>query len=404
MISAVHGATAPAAPGRLGQPLVAQEALRYLEELGAWRDQRKAELDELDQAALGAADSAAYTSDLLLSMALWKAVADRHDLLVATWDSGRVGTTELQRLSTLVWGRLDQTLASGTNAAPAGAAKLPAGALAVSLHEACRLSDALAASLRARLGLGPSEADQRARVRALRASVERVRDLVDREPARGRAAAQAVLDRLDARTSDLLARVKRGADVGGLLGPLEQDVALAERDLIVGASNRRADAHDEERARALRGELEARGAALRNLAARCVAQVSPAPFLAVPDVAALGPVPTDPDAVDAYLVRLDAVGRAMTMAQEAYASALAERDELRLTLGAYAAKAADRRAPSRSEQADADLAELHRRASESLDHEPADLVRGRALVAAYAAYLGSDRERPSHPRPHGGTS
>ena len=40
-------------------------------------------------------------------MALWKAVADRYDLLVATWDSGRVGPTELERLSTLVWGRLD---------------------------------------------------------------------------------------------------------------------------------------------------------------------------------------------------------------------------------------------------------------------------------------------------------
>jgi hypothetical protein len=397
----MHGTTAPTAPGRLGQPLVAQDALRYLEALGTWRDERKAELDVIDQAALGAPDGAAYTGDLLLSMALWKAVADRHDLLVATWDSGRVGATELERLSTLVWGRLDATASRAATAiqAAAGAPQAPAGALAVSLPEACRLSDALAASLRARLGLDPSEADQQARVRALRASVERVRDLVDREPARSRAAATSVLDRLDSRTTDVLARVKRGADVGGLLGPLEQDAARAERDLIVGASNRRADAHDEERARALRTELEARGAALRDLAARCVAQVAPAPRLAVPDVSALGPVPTEPAAVDAYLVRLDAVGRAMTMAQDAYASALAERDELRLTLGAYAAKAADGRTTPRDEQADADLAELRRRADEALDREPADLVRGRALVAAYAAYLGSARERPPHPRP-----
>ena len=69
----------------------------------------------LDEAALAAPDAAAYTGDLLLSMALWKAVADRHDLLVATWDSGRVGQTELERLSTLVWGRLD-----ATRAPPAG--------------------------------------------------------------------------------------------------------------------------------------------------------------------------------------------------------------------------------------------------------------------------------------------
>ena len=196
----------------------------------------------LDEAALGAADGAVHTGDLLLSMALWKAVADRHDLLVATWDSGRVGPTELERLSTLVWGRLDALAARApqTSGAGAGGANVPAGALAVSLPEACRLSDALAASLRARLGLDPSEADLQARLRSLRASVERVRDLVDREPAQEHAAAAAVLDRLDTRTADVLARVKRGADVGGLLGPLEQDAARAERDLIVGASNRRA--------------------------------------------------------------------------------------------------------------------------------------------------------------------
>ena len=403
MISVTHGTTAPTAPGRLGQPLVAQEALRYLEALGAWRDERKSELDVLDEAALGAADGAVYTGELLLSMALWKAVADRHDLLVATWDSGRVGSTELERLSTLVWGRLDATTSRASAPRAAGdAPQVPSGALAVSLPEACRLSDALAASLRARLGLDPSEADLQARVRALRASVERVRDLVDREPASERGAASSALERLDTRTADLLARSARGADVGGLLGPLEQDAARAERDLIVGASNRRAHAHDEERARALRSELEARGAALRDLAARCVAQVDPAPRLAVPNVSALGPVPTEPAAVDAYLVRLDAVGRAMTMAQDAYASALSERDELRQTLGAYAAKAADPRSSARSAQAEADLGELRRRAGEALDREPADLVRGRALVAAYVAYLGSVREKHQQSRPDGG--
>lgn len=389
-------ATAPAAPGRLGQPLVAQEALRYLEALGEWRDQRKAELDLLDQAALEAPDQTAFTGDMLLSMVLWKAVADRHDLLLATWDSGRVGQTELERLSTLVWGRLDATMISrpgaSTATAPAGA-RAAAGALAVSLPEACRLSDALAASLRARLGIDPSEADIQARVRMLRASVERVRDLVDREPAQAHAAASSMLSRLDARIADVLSRVQRGADVGGLLGPLEHDAARAERDLIVGASNRRADAHDEARARALRAELEARGAALRDLAARCVAQVAPAPRLAVPDVSALGPVPTDPAAVDAYLVRLDAVGRAMTMAQDAYASALSERDELRGRLGAYAAKAASLGGSSTSSRLDldaaSDLEELERRGVDALDREPVDLDRARALVAAYQAYLGS---------------
>jgi hypothetical protein len=396
--------TAPAAPGRLGRPLAPQDALNYLGALTTWRDERKAELDLLDAAALGAADAAAYTGDLLLSMALWKAVADRLDLLVATWDSGRVGTTELERLSTLVWGRLD-ALSSRTSATPSiapAAAPVPAQALALSLPEACRLSDALASSLRARLGIDPSEADLQARVRALRASVERVRDLVDLEPAQARAVASSVLERLDVRTADVLARVQRGAEAGGLLGPLELDVARAERDLIVGASNRRAHAHDEARAKALRRELEARGAALRDLAARCVAQVAPAPRLAVPDVSALGPVPTDPAAVDAYLVRLDAVGRAMTMAQDAYAAALSQCDELRGMLGAYAAKAAARPAARGSDASRADLAELERRARDTLDRQPADLVRARALVAAYLAYLGSTREQPQGARPDPG--
>src|SRR6478672_11100664 len=184
-------ATSPAAPGRLGQPLVAQEALRYLEALGEWRDQRKAELDLLDEAALQAPDQTAFTGDMLLSMALWKAVADRHDLLVATWDSGRVGQTELERLSTLVWGRVEapHVIPRPGSAAPASGQALPnAGALAVSLPEACRLSDALATSLRARLGIDTSEADVIARLRQVRAAVERVRDLVGREPASSRAA------------------------------------------------------------------------------------------------------------------------------------------------------------------------------------------------------------------------
>ncbi len=382
MISASTSATAPTAPGRLGQPIVPLDAVRYLEALGTWRDRRKTELDLLDEAALKAADQSAYTGDMLLSMALWKAVADRHDLLVATWDSGRVGPAEQERLSTLVWGRLDATrhLPAG-----AGGPHDVTGALAVSLPEACRLSDALAASLRARLGLDVSEADTSARIRQLRAAVERVRDLVDREPASAHEAGAALLAKLDKRVSDAMARAQRGADTGGLIGPLETDVARAERDLIVGAANRRAEAHDAAWARALREELEARGVALRDLAARCVAEVTPAPRFAVPDVSALGRVPTDPAAVDAYLVRLDAVGRALTMAQDAYAAALSERDELRGRLDAYAAKAAALGVVSPSSSGD--LAELEGRTAAALDAKPADLDRARALLAAYQAYL-----------------
>ncbi|NTW41940.1 MAG: hypothetical protein HGA44_19010, partial [Cellulomonadaceae bacterium] len=131
--------TAPAAPARWGQPVEATAMLHYLDELGRWRDGRRTELDELDRAALASPDAAAVTGDVTLSMTLWQAVAGRYDELERVWDSGRVGPVELQKLSTLVWGRLD--------AAGGGAS------LAVSLPEACRLSDALAGQLRQRLAL-----------------------------------------------------------------------------------------------------------------------------------------------------------------------------------------------------------------------------------------------------------
>ena len=243
---------------------------------------------------------------------------------------------------------------------PPRAAPVPAGALAVSLPEACRLSDALAASLRARLGIDPSEADLQARLRALRASVERVRDLVDREPAqaprRGLVGARPARPphRRRARQGQARRRRRRPPRARWSRTPPAPSATSSSVP-----SNRRADAHDEARARALRVELEARGAALRDLAARCVAQVAPAPRLAVPDVSALGPVPTDPAAVDAYLVRLDAVGPGD------------DDGPGRLRLGAVRARrAADdaggvcrqgrrpARAPPARPQADADLAEL----------------------------------------------
>jgi len=401
----VHTATAvtPEPPGRIGVAISPEEALHYLEALGTWRDLRRAELDRLDEAALSAADGNAtagttgisgLTGDVMLSMALWKAVADRHDLLVATWDSGRVGPAERERLTSLIWGRLDATLDPQLARRP----DVPSssGALAVSLPEAMRLSDALAASLRARLSLDPSDADVTSRLRQLRAQLERVRDLVANEPPDGRDRFSHKLGKLDERLSEMVEKAKRGADVGGLVGPLEADAARAERDLIVASATRADAARDVARAQGLRAELEARGAAIRDLAARCVASVTPAPRLAVPDVAALGAVPQTSADVDAYLARLATVSRAMNLAQAAYATALDEREELRVRLEAYAIKAA--RALGRTSAAgsgtstgtvDDDLDELFRRAKEVLRTEPTDMARARALVAASAAYLTS---------------
>ena len=400
MIASAATAITPQPPGRIGAAVTPEDALGYLEALGAWRDQRRGELDQLDQAAMAAPDGGSatgLTGDVLLSMALWKAVADRHDLLLATWDSGRVGQAELERLSTLIWGRLDATLDPRLAQRP----DVPSssGALAVSLPEAMRLSDALAASLRARLSLDPTDADVTGRLRQLRAQLERVRDLVIAEPQETREAFSHKLAKLDARLAETVDKAKRGADVGGLVGPLEADAARIERDLIVGSATRAEAARSVTRARQLRSELEARGAAIRDLAAQCVATVNPAPKLAVPDVAALGPVPQTVAEVDAYLARLATVSRALNFAHGAYATAMDERSELRGRLEAYAIKAnrvagTGTHSGTGSRDADDDLGELLRRAEDALRTEPTDMVRARALVAAHQAYLAS-RTTPS---------
>ena len=268
-------AMAPVAPGRMGTAVEPSQAAAYLDALGRWRNERHRELEELDRAALSSPNGAAATSDITLSMALWKAVSDRYELLLATWDSGRVGPTERMRLATLIWGRLDTATASG---------------LSVSLPEACRLSDALVAQLRVRLGLEISGAETTERIRQLRAQMERIRDQVDLEPAGpGQQQAAAEQSRLARRLKEIADKAGRGGDVGGLLGPLETEAATFERDLIVNGARRRDAAALVGRARAQRADLEARESALQTLVERCVRLVDPAPRYAVPDVDLLGP-------------------------------------------------------------------------------------------------------------------
>ncbi|QNE18912.1 hypothetical protein F1D05_14580 [Kribbella qitaiheensis] len=381
-------AVAPAPPGRIGSSIPAKDLLTFLDALGTWRDRRRAELDELDQAALQAEDADSLSGDVVLAMAVWKAASDRYELILVTWDSGRVGATETERISTLIWGGLDTGGASGS--------------LAVSLPEACTLSDALAATLRARLALEPGDADLAARLRQLRAQVERISDLVKNEPAISRNAAIANHHDLDRRVTDLTDRAKRGADVGGLIGSLEMDAARTERDLIVGGATRRERAADVARARAVRTELEAQGAAVRALADRCVAAVTPAPRLGVPDVTALGPVPNTAAELDRYLSRLDAVRRALGQAQTAYGAALERRDELAARLDAYQVKAGSL---ARTSGTTEDLAELYRRGHDVIDTEPVNLVRLGALVAAYQTYLDTSLAADPHSgRATGGTT
>jgi hypothetical protein len=360
--------TAPVAPGQMGSAVEPQAAQVYLDQLGQWRDGRRHELDELDKAALRAATGSSVTGDILLSMALWKAVSDRYELLLATWSSGRAGATELMRISTLIWGRLDASTASG---------------LSVSLPEACRLSDALLSQLRVKLGLDPSGAEITERVRQLRAQMERIREQIDLEPA-GAPQQQAALEqsRLARRLKELADKASRGGDVGGLLGPLEIDAATFERDLIVNGARRRDAAALVTRAREQRADLEAREAVLRGIVEECLRRVDPAPRYAVPETAALGPVPNTRDELENYVRRLDQVSRAMTIAQTAYTKAVQDHDELTSRLEAYHAKA------MATGQADVpDIAQAYELARNALDQRPSRMVLAEQLVSVYQTYL-----------------
>jgi hypothetical protein len=360
--------SAPVAPGRMGSALDPQAAQVYLDELNRWRDGRRHELDELDKAALQAPSGAAATGDILLSMALWKAVSDRSELLLATWNSGRVGVTELTRMSTLIWGRLDTGTASG---------------LSVSLPEACRLSDALLSQLRVKLGLDPSGMEITDRIRQLRAQMERIREQIDLEPA-GSAQQQAALEqsRLARRLKELAEKAGRGGDVAGSLGPLEIEAATFERDLIVNGARRRDAAALLRRAREERADLEAREVALRSIVEECVRRVDPAPRYAVPDAAALGQVPNTREELEPYLRRLDQVSRAMAIAQTAYTKALHDHDELDSRLEAYHAKAVTKGVAEVS-----DVAQAYQLARHALDERPSRTLLVQQLVAVYQTYL-----------------
>ena len=360
---------APAAPGRMGVAADPTALLSYLDQLGRWRDARRAELDELDRAALASPTGAAATSDIALSLALWKAVADRYEQLRSVWDSGRVGVTERERLSSLIWGRLD--------------AAYDRSGLAVSLPEACRLSDALVSQLRVRLGLAVSALETTGRIADLRAQLERIRDQIGLEPAgaRQQQAAQTQA-RLARRLKEIAEKAGRGGDVGGLLPSLEIDAARFERDLIVGAAQRRQARIEVEQVRRLRDTLEAREERLRTVATECVATVDPAPRYAVPDVDALGPVPNTLDGLAEYRRRLGLVDRALTVADDAYTTALRQHADLRARLDAYHLKATATGASDRAEVANA-----YRLATAALAERPTRMAIAAQLVGLYQTYL-----------------
>jgi hypothetical protein len=343
---------APAPPGALGVAARPAELLTYLSDLQAWLDERRADLDRLDSAAHGS-DESSVTADVVLALTLWQAVRTRTDELVAVWDSGRADAVARERMSQLIWGRLGGD---------------PATSL-LSLVDAARLCDAQADQLAARLSFDPHAADVTARLRSLAAGIVRAEDAAH-------ASADTEDDGVVARLRDRLARLKsdaaRGADISGPLGALENDVARTERDLIVATARRRSLAKDRERAVALRTTLADRAPVLNRLAERCRREIADPPRLAIPDVARLGDVPTEPDRLTTYVQRLGAVERAMEKAEDAYTAPLRERAELRYRVKNLMTKAqGNGRAASTTVKAGED------EAREALDATPCDLALAR---------------------------
>ncbi|HEY6793640.1 MAG TPA: hypothetical protein VI248_03040 [Kineosporiaceae bacterium] len=385
-------AVAPQAPGRLGEAADVGALSAYLAALADWVDRRRRELDHVDAASLRADDPDAYSADVTLSMALWQSVSDRQAALARLWDSGRADATARERMSQVIWARMDP----GTGGAASGG-------MALSLVEACRLSDALITQLTTRLAFDPSAADAPARVAALRGALERLRELVKQEPSWS-----AQVENLAVRVNDLATRAMRGADVSAPLKQLETDAAQAERDLIVRtASVRQAERDrvaaarrlvvDRKRAADQLAALRVREEAARELVARCVAQIARAPRFAVPEPDVLGEVPAERAALDAYLARLDAVGRAMGVVEKAYAAPLAKRQELLGLLDVYRVMA--RRT---GQEGDPVVAAALEQVRSTLATVPCDVVAAEAycerlpMLIRSAAPTGADprQERP----------
>jgi hypothetical protein len=376
------GVSAPAAPGRLGEALDSAAALAYLEALGDWLARRRAELDALDREVLASSEPVRLTGDITLAMALWQAVADRERQLRAVWDSGRVGRDERERMATLVWGRRD-------TAGPGNVPGQQSSPLALSVPEACRLTDAVVGELRERLGLDPSGAQTNARVAALRAQLERLRDQSALEPAGPpRRRAEDHVASLASRLAAAVDKAGRGGDVGGVLGPIEVEAATLERDLIVGGVRRRESGALVARVRGERADLERRAGALRLLVDRCVATVAEAPRYAVPDVDALGPLPNTAAALTAYEQRLGLVGRALDVAEQAYGQALRGHDDREARLAALRVRA---EATGRAEEPE--LRSAYAMARAALDARPSRAALAEQLVTLYATYLDTREGR-----------
>ncbi|PWD51743.1 hypothetical protein C8046_14890 [Serinibacter arcticus] len=372
--------TAPTAPGRLGEAIPTEALLSYQADLGTWLADRRTELGRLDAAAQRAANAQTFTGDVVLAMSMWQSVSTGAEQLRELWDSGRADAVARERMSRVIWGRLDGVQVPGGGTDPSSQ---------VSLVEATRLCDALISQLRVRLSFDPHQADTVARLRTIRAGLVRSGDLLLREGEGDSAGVAELVARLDRVTAD----AARGADVSGPLAELELASARAERDSIVAAARRHERDRDASRAESLLERLSARSDVLADLAARCRREVLRAPNLAVPDVSRLGDVPQDAQALAAYLTRLELVARAMDAVEDAYSTPLRTRASLRFRLSSASTRARENGRDA-SPTVRAGLAE----AREVVELTPCDVELAADLVDIYERL---SQELPHRSRPAG---
>ncbi|MCL1923170.1 MAG: hypothetical protein FWG15_04845 [Propionibacteriaceae bacterium] len=311
--------TAPWPEGSATQPLTHEQMLAYLEELGSWITQSRAALDRIDPQIQ---ETGQGSVDMAMTLTIWQSIKDRYTDLLNVWDSGRVIDTDLKKLAIMTWANLNDMLTPGTSLSNAGG-------LSVSLPEACRMLDALITQLTSRYQLAEVASETSTRISGLLAQVERIRDQVKLDPPGIREPNQAKAETLAANVAELVDKMNRGGDIGGMLGPIEIQAAQFERDLIVShaeltwASQRFTQA-SEHRAALLDHEKK-----VRSLAAQAKASVDPAPKYAVPRVEALGPVPADGEALDEYIAKLQKIAEAFDTVSRANNQALNAKEALK---------------------------------------------------------------------------
>lgn len=368
--------TAPPPPAGPGESPEVGAINRYVSEIARWRLHRDHELQAIDEMTRTHDDRDALTSEITTAMTLFHAIAQRHDLLLATWGDGNDPTAKgngdeaRDWVSQLVWGVLEL---------PDGDAE----ALAMPLPDALRLSDSMVASLRTRIGMDDGDVSLRDRQRTLSAELERVRGALEE----GSGSEEGLDERLDAAQERLTAlRDRDDEDALAELGDVGLEVAAVDRAIVVGRVSHAHERADREQAESEREHLIARGQGVRSLAEQALTRINPAPRLGIPDVTALGEVPEDDDELATYVGNLERIGRALDQAHSVYAAALADYADLADRAERLARTLAGCGAPT-----SVDLAGMLTAAKECLHNEPADIRRAAALIAAQEAYLSELR-------------